>query len=168
MASPAANPGGQIPAQREQEKHFGPPVLGKKLFKAKAKGLNADRFMTLPKGVTYFTDNKEREKTDSLVKTILNAPKDFWEYEGAILYDTLIDEAKERVDENLEYAKEDGTSVETLGDPSGHKIILRGADKIIVLYTNDIQYQAVLSAKEANIPSVKLFYELPIQRSPMW
>ena len=164
MSSTVVNPGGQIPVQREQEKHFGPPVLGKKLFKAKAKGLNADRFMTLPKGATYF-----REKADTLVKTVLNAPKEFWRYGGITIYDTLNDEGKERIDGNLERAKKNGVSIETLGDSSGHKIIIRaGEDKIIVLYADDIQYQAILSAKEANYPSANLINEIVVLRGPAW
>lgn len=177
MASPSANPGRQIPVQQEQEKHFGPPVLGKKLFKAKAKGLNSDRFMTLPKGVTYFTDNKEKEKVDTFVSTALNEEYTYGYYADAskiwVLYDVLDDYHKEDFDDDIHSERDDWKiEITTIGGPEGHKVYFidyqnNGSD-IKEVYVNDIQYQALLRKYEQLVSIPKLYYTFASNSQVMW
>lgn len=180
MASPAANPGGQIPVQQEQEKHFGPPVLGKKLFKAKAKALNNSSFRTLPKNIGISTDKKVRDEIEKYISIALNGEYTYvWDADASkiwVLYDVLDDYQKERLNENIHSESSEDWKVEltTIGGPEGHKVYFMdylSDDSGVVykeVYVNDIQYKALLSAKEEIEPSAKLFNEIVVLNSPMW
>lgn len=180
MALPAANPGGQISAQQEQEKHFGPPVLGKKLFKAKAKSIGSNQYRTLPKNIDISTDKKVRDEIEKYISIALNGEYTYgWDADASkiwVLYDVLDDYQKEHLDENIHSKSSENWKVEltTIGGPEGHKVYfmdyLSGYSGVVYkeVYVNDIQYKALLSAKEEIQPSAKLFNEIVVLNSPMW
>ena len=167
MSSTIVNPGGQIPVQREQEKHFGPPVLGKKLFKAKAKAFNNSSFRTLPKNVEISTDKKVRDEIEKYISIALSGEYTYGYMADAdsiwFLYDTLSDYEKEKVDENIHSERDDWkVELTTIGGPEGHKVYFidyqsNGSD-VKEVYVNDTQYQALLRKYEQIVPTPKLYY----------
>ena len=177
MASSAANPGGQIPVQREQEKHFGPPVLGKKLFKAKAKAFNNSSFRTLPKNVEISTDKKVRDEIEKYISIALNGEYTYGYGAEAdsiwVIYDTLNDYEKERFDRSIN-SERDNWKVEltTIGGPEGHKVYFidyqSNGSNVKEVYVNDTQYQALLRKYEQIVLTPKLYYTFASNNQVMW
>lgn len=178
MALPAANPGGQIPVQQEQEKHFGPPVLGKKLFKAKAKSIGSNQYRTLPKNIDISTDKKVRDEIEKYISIALNGEYTYgWDADASkiwVLYDVLDDYQKERLDKNIHSESSEDWKVEltTIGGPEGHKVYFmdyqnNGSD-IKEVYVNDIQYQALLRKYEQLVSIPKLYYTFASNSQVMW
>ena len=176
MPSPAANPS-QNSAQIEQEKHFGPPVLGKKLFKAKAKAFNNSSFRTLPKNIDISTDKKVRDEIEKYINAALNEEYVYGYNSDAdsswFLYDTLSDYQKEDFDENIHSERDDWkVELTTIGGPEGHKVYFieyqsNGSD-VKEVYVNDIQYQALLRKYEQIVPTPKLYHTCVSTKEIRW
>ena len=176
MPSPAANPS-QNSAQIEQENHFGPPVLGKKLFKAKAKAFNNSSFRTLPKNIDISTDKKVRDEIEKYINAALNEEYVYGYNSDAdsswFLYDTLSDYQKEDFDENIHSERDDWkVELTTIGGPEGHKVYFieyqsNGSD-VKEVYVNDIQYQALLRKYEQIVPTPKLYHTCVSTKEIRW